>query len=143
LGWVISEEPFFKNNVRWVDQLKVRVSGGLTGMDNTRAYNWLKSYNLIQTGNGPVFGGNLDRAGIFRLKNAMPNRDVSWDDDTKLNGGIDASFLRNRLNLTIDGFYDHRYNMLTTYFIGSFNGRCSIAIRKLCYCRWHLVLRFH
>ncbi|MDI9861149.1 SusC/RagA family TonB-linked outer membrane protein [Flectobacillus roseus] len=114
LGWVISEEPFFKNNVRWVDQLKVRVSGGLTGMDNTRAYNWLKSYNLIQTGNGPVFGGNLDRAGILRLKNAMPNRDVSWDDDTKLNGGIDASFLRNRLNLTIDGFYDHRYNMLTS-----------------------------
>lgn len=114
LGWVLSEEPFFKNNVRWVDQLKVRVSGGLTGMDNTRAYNWLKSYNLIQTGNGPVFGGNLDRAGILRLKNAMPNRDVSWDDDTKLNGGIDASFLRNRLNLTIDGFYDHRYNMLTS-----------------------------
>ena len=114
LGWVISEEPFFKNNVRWVDQLKVRVSGGLTGMDNTRAYNWLKSYNLIQTGNGPVFGGNLDRAGILRLKNAMPNRDVSWDDDTKLNGGIDASFLRNRLNLTIDGFYDHRYNMLSS-----------------------------
>lgn len=114
LGWVVSEEPFFKNNVHWVDQLKVRVSGGLTGMDNTRAYNWLKSYNLIQTGNGPVFGGNLDRAGILRLKNAMPNRDISWDDDTKLNGGIDASFLRNRLNLTIDGFYDHRYNMLTS-----------------------------
>ncbi|PAC28888.1 TonB-dependent receptor [Flectobacillus sp. BAB-3569] len=114
LGWVISEEPFFKDNVHWVDQLKFRASVGLTGMDNTRAYNWLQSYNLIQTGNGPVFGGNLDRAGIFRLKNAMPNRDLQWDDATKLNGGIDASFLKNRMSLTLDGFYDYRYNMLTT-----------------------------
>ncbi|MBB6003761.1 TonB-dependent receptor [Arcicella rosea] len=114
VGWVISEEPFFKNNVRFVDFLKLRLSGGLTGMDNTRAYNWLKSYNLIQTGNGPVFGGNLDRAGIFRLKNAMPNRDVRWDSDTKLNAGIDANFLQNRLSLGIDAFYDHRYNMLFT-----------------------------
>lgn len=114
VGWVISEEPFFKNNVRFVDFLKLRLSGGLTGMDNTRAYNWLKSYNLIQTGNGPVFGGNLDRAGIFRLKNAMPNRDVRWDSDTKLNAGIDANFLQNRLSLGIDAFYDHRYDMLVT-----------------------------
>ncbi|MEA5404846.1 TonB-dependent receptor [Arcicella sp. DC2W] len=114
VGWVISEEPFFKNNVRFVDFLKLRLSGGLTGMDNTRAYNWLKSYNLIQTGNGPVFGGNLDRAGIFRLKNAMPNREVRWDSDTKLNAGIDANFLQNRLSLGIDAFYDHRYDMLVT-----------------------------
>ncbi|MEA5257823.1 TonB-dependent receptor [Arcicella aquatica] len=114
VGWVISEEPFFKNNVRFVDFLKLRLSGGLTGMDNTRAYNWLKSYNLIQTGNGPVFGGNLDRAGIFRLKNAIPNPDVQWDSDTKLNAGIDANFLNNRLSFGLDAFYDHRYNMLVT-----------------------------
>ncbi|MEA5426727.1 SusC/RagA family TonB-linked outer membrane protein [Arcicella lustrica] len=114
VGWVVSEEPFFKNNVRFVDFLKVRLSGGLTGMDNTRAYNWLKSYNLIQTGNGPVFGGNLDRAGIFRLKNAIPNPEVRWDSDTKLNAGIDANFLQNRLSLGIDAFYDHRYDMLVT-----------------------------
>lgn len=114
LGWVVSDEPFFKNNVRFIDFLKIRVSGGLTGMDNTRAYNWLKSYNLIQTGNGPVFGGNLDRAGIFRLKNAMPNRAVRWDSDTKLNAGIDASFLQNRLSFGFDAFYDHRYDMLVT-----------------------------
>lgn len=114
LGWVLSEEPFFKNNVRFVDMLKIRASVGLTGMDNTKAYNWLKSYDLIQTGNGPVFGGNLDRAGIIRLKNAMPNTDIHWDDDTKINAGIDAAFFNNRLSVTLDGFYDHRYNMLTS-----------------------------
>lgn len=114
LGWVISEEPFFKSTNQWVDMLKVRLSGGLSGMDNTKAYNWLKSYNLIQTGNGPVFGGNLDRAGIIRLKNAMANESLKWDDNTKLNAGIDAAFLNNRLSLTFDAFYDHRYNMLTS-----------------------------
>ncbi len=114
IGWVISEEGFFKDNVRFVDFLKIRLSAGLTGMDNTRAYNWLKSYNLIQTGNGPVFGGNSERAGIFRLKNAMPNRGLSWDSDAKFNAGLDAAFLNNRFTLGFDAFYDHRYDMLTT-----------------------------
>jgi hypothetical protein len=74
----------------------------------------LKSYNLIQTGNGPVFGGNLDRAGIIRLKNAMANESLKWDDVTKLNGGVDAAFFNNRLSMTLDAFYDHRFNMLTS-----------------------------
>ena len=114
LGWVLSEESFFKNSVRWIDLLKIRASAGHSGMDNTRAYNWLKSYNLIQTGNGPVFGGNLDRAGILRLKNAMANESLRWDDNTKLNAGIDAGFFGNKLNLSVDAFFDKRYNMLTS-----------------------------
>ena len=38
---------------------------------------------------------------------------VRWDNNEKYNAGIDARFLNNRLSLTADGFYDHRYNLLT------------------------------
>jgi len=111
-GWAISEEPFFRNNVRWVDFLKLRGSVGFLGGDATKAYNWLTSYQ-IQTGKGAVFGGNADRPLIVTPNNAMANRKAQWDDNTKYNVGIDAQFLRNRLSFTADGFYDHRYNMLT------------------------------
>ncbi|MEZ0542177.1 SusC/RagA family TonB-linked outer membrane protein [Fibrella arboris] len=111
-GWVISEEPFFKDNVRWVDLLKLRGSLGFLGGDATKAYNWLTSYS-IQTGKGAVFGGNADRPLIVSPNNAMANRQARWDDNTKYNIGIDAQFLRNRLSFTMDAFYDHRYNMLT------------------------------
>jgi hypothetical protein len=44
----------------------------------------------------------------------LPNYFGRWDDVTKKNVGIDASFLNNRLSTTIDAFHDHGYNLLTT-----------------------------
>jgi TonB-linked SusC/RagA family outer membrane protein len=111
-GWVISEEPFFRNNVRGIDFLKLRGSLGFLGGDATKPYNWLTSYS-IQTGKGAVFGGNADRPLIVSPNNAMANRQARWDDNTKYNIGLDAQFLKNRLSFTMDWFYDHRYNMLT------------------------------
>ncbi|RRB02440.1 SusC/RagA family TonB-linked outer membrane protein [Larkinella rosea] len=112
-GWVISEEPFFRSGVRWVDFLKLRGSIGFLGGDATKPYNWLTSYG-IQTGKGAVFGGNADRPLTVVPGNAMANRGARWDDNTKYNIGIDAQFLKNRLSFTLDAFYDHRYNMLTS-----------------------------
>jgi TonB-linked SusC/RagA family outer membrane protein len=112
VGWVLSEEPFVRNNLHFVDFLKIRGSLGLLGGDASRAYNWLTSYS-IQTGKGAVFGGNADRPLIISPNNAMANRNVRWDDNTKWNGGIDAQFLKNRLSMSFDAFYDQRYNMLT------------------------------
>ncbi|RZL08050.1 MAG: TonB-dependent receptor, partial [Hymenobacter sp.] len=106
------EEPFFRNNVSAVNFLKLRGSIGFLGGDATRSYNWLTSYAL-QTGKAPVFGGNGDRGLTITPNNAMANPYIRWDDDTKYNAGIDAQFLGNRLSLTVDAFYDHRYNMLT------------------------------
>ncbi|HET9503014.1 MAG TPA: TonB-dependent receptor [Hymenobacter sp.] len=111
-GWVISEEPFFKNNIRVVDFLKVRGSLGFLGTDNTKSYNWQTNYSLA-TGKGAVFGGNGDRPLVFMANNALANRAARWDNITKYNAGIDARFLGNRLSLTVDGYYDHAYNMLT------------------------------
>ncbi|MBD2755737.1 SusC/RagA family TonB-linked outer membrane protein [Spirosoma validum] len=111
-GWVISEEPFFRNSVRWVDFLKLRGSLGFMGGDATKAYNWLTSYS-IQTGKGAVFGGNANRPLVVTPNNAMANRGARWDNNTKYNIGLDAQFLKNRLSVTVDAFYDHRYNMLT------------------------------
>ncbi|MGI4867796.1 MAG: SusC/RagA family TonB-linked outer membrane protein [Janthinobacterium lividum] len=111
-GWVISEEPFFRNNISGVNFLKLRGSLGFLGGDATRSYNWLTSYALA-TGKAPVFGGNGDRGLTITPNNAMANPYIRWDDDTKYNAGIDAQFLGNRLSLTVDAFYDHRYNMLT------------------------------
>jgi TonB-linked SusC/RagA family outer membrane protein len=113
VGWVLSEESFFKNNVSFINLLKLRGSVGFLGGDATKAYNWQTSYGL-KTGQGAVFGGNADRSLVFAANNALANRAARWDDNTKYNAGIDAQFLGNRLSLTVDGFYDHRYNMLTS-----------------------------
>ncbi|SFD24789.1 SusC/RagA family TonB-linked outer membrane protein [Spirosoma endophyticum] len=112
LGWVMSEERFFRDNVHFIDFLKLRGSLGFLGGDATKAYNWLTSYS-IQQGKGAVFGGNADRPLVVTPNNSMANRQARWDDNTKYNIGLDAQFLKNRLSFTFDAFYDHRYNMLT------------------------------
>jgi TonB-linked SusC/RagA family outer membrane protein len=111
-GWVVSEESFFKNNVHFADFLKLRASLGFLGSDATRAYNWQTNYALA-TGKGAVFGGNADRPLVFTANNALANRAARWDNVTKYNAGVDARFFSNRLSVSVDAFYDHRYNMLT------------------------------
>ncbi|UOR03585.1 SusC/RagA family TonB-linked outer membrane protein [Hymenobacter aerilatus] len=110
-GWVISEERFFPRTPV-VSFLKIRGSVGLLGGDATRAYNWQENYQF-QIGKGAVFNGNNDRTLTASPNNAMANRRARWDNNTKYNAGIDARFLNDRLSFTLDGFFDHRYNMLT------------------------------
>jgi TonB-linked SusC/RagA family outer membrane protein len=111
-GWVISEEPFFRNALNAVTFLKLRASYGDLGTDATKGYQWLKSYNIV-TGQAPVFGGNADRGLAIVSDVAIDNPKVQWDRVQKYNGGIDAKFLNNRLSFSADGFYDYRTNMLT------------------------------
>jgi len=113
LGWVVSEEGFFKNKVKAVDFLKLRASVGLLGIDNTKSF-WYERNFSLSTGKSAVFGGNSDRPLVINPNNALANGNMRWDNDTKYNVGIDAQFLKNRLSFTADGFLDHRYNQLTT-----------------------------
>jgi hypothetical protein len=96
-----------------VNFLKLRGSIGYLGGDATKPYQWLTSYNK-SLGKGAIFGtGNGDKTLVIIPDNAMANPRARWDDDIKYNAGIDAQFFNGRLSFTLDGYYDHRYNMLT------------------------------
>lgn len=114
LGWVVSEEPWFENNVKFMDFLKVRASFGLTGRDNTAAWQWMQVYSQ-DSNKGPVFGttGNesLNRITINKNNSAV-NRDVHWDKSYKFNFGIDANFLNSRLGVTFDAYKEWNREML-------------------------------
>jgi len=129
-GWVVSEENFFKNNVKFMDFLKIRASLGLLGKDNVvKAFQYAENYNFGQTGHGAVFGGNADRGLTIFPNISMANSDVTWDDDTKINLGLDMQFLSNRLGVTVDAYQDYLRNMLaqptasTPFLIGVSSGQ--------------------
>lgn len=120
-GWVISEEDWFRNAVTWVDFLKIRASYGLTGRDNTNAWQWLQTYGT-DLDKGPVFGfGNTIQAGsnIKMNDKSSVNRDAHWDKSTKFDAGIDFNLLRNRLSIGIDGYYTWDREMLMPFASGS------------------------
>jgi len=111
-GWVVSEEEFMQNT-DWVDYLKLRASIGFLGKDNTKPWLWRQRYTY-QTNKGAVFGTNVTSNVGWGLKmEAAPNPNVTWDNDTKYNVGLDMKFLKNRLSTTVDAYLDRNTNMLT------------------------------
>lgn len=111
LGWVMSEEKWFKENVNFIDFFKVRGSYGLLGRNNIPDYAWLMTYGN-EAVKGPIFGSNPNtNAGAhFQMPNASPNRDAKWDDCYKTNVGLDITTLNSRLSINWDYYYDHIKN---------------------------------
>ncbi|MFG6685750.1 SusC/RagA family TonB-linked outer membrane protein [Mariniflexile sp. HNIBRBA6329] len=108
-GWIISKEAFFKSNT--IDFLKFRGSVGLTGKDDTRAWEWRQNFST-QTNGGAVFGGNSTvSAGLSPDRIANPN--VRWGKELRTNFGFEARFLDNRLSATAETFYNIGTEALT------------------------------
>ena len=108
LGWVVSEESFFK--VPFIDFLKLRYSFGKLGNDQTKAWVWRQRYTP-QDGKGGVFGGNSGSTTGIKME-VSPNPDATWSNEYKNNLGIDAKFLNSRLSTTIEGYFNAARDIL-------------------------------
>ena len=115
LGWVMSEEKWFRKALPWVDFLKVRASFGLTGRDNIAPWQWMQVY-AQDANRGPVFGTGTDNGSLRRITinkdNSAVNRDVHWDKVYKANFGIDFNVLDSRLSVTFDMYREWNREML-------------------------------
>lgn len=109
LGYVISEENYFKKALPFVHFAKVRASWGQTGNDLINAYQYLASYsynNLMYiTNSGATYNQALK-------ENVVPNKNVTWETATQENVGLDLQFLKGDLAFTIDYFRNTRKNIL-------------------------------
>ncbi|MBE6189390.1 MAG: TonB-dependent receptor [Rikenellaceae bacterium] len=118
IGWVVSKENWFADNVDWVDFLKIRASFGLTGRDNLTAWQWQRTYAMDKD-KGAIFGDQPGSEAGNRLalnkNNAGVNPDAHWDKSYKMNVGIDWNVLQNRLGFTIEGYKQWDREMLMPY----------------------------
>ncbi|MDR0845645.1 MAG: hypothetical protein LBN71_10520 [Tannerella sp.] len=106
-GWIVSEESWFKENVKFMDFFKIRGSFGLLGRDNISAWAWLMTYGN-EAVKGPIFGNNPDQVAgpHFQMPGTVPNRNAHWDQGYKSNLGLDLNFLNSRLSVTLEGYYE-------------------------------------
>lgn len=110
IGWVVSEEEFMKK-ASWIDFLKVRASYGLVGSDNVSSrFPYLAFYG---GGSGYDFGNNFGTNVSGTSEGNLANANLTWEKARKLNVGIDFTTLNQRLALTIDAFYEYRFDIIT------------------------------
>lgn len=110
LGWRISEESFFKNNVKFMNNLKLRTSAGLLGNDRTASNQWRSSY---LTSNSALIGGGVASISLRPQNGGLVYYNSSWEKTNTYNLGIDMGFF-NEFTVAIDGFYKHTYDILDT-----------------------------
>lgn len=106
LGWVVSRENFFKDNVQFITYLKLRASYGIVGNSSIDAWLWKERYKVDVSGylyNNTLQGGlNPER---------IPNPDISWESKRTFNAGLEMSVWRDKITLGIDVFQNHGYDM--------------------------------
>lgn len=106
-GWILSEESALKSD--WLNLLKLRASYGIAG----RADYGMNLYKTLYGGGnsyyfkdtpGSVSGKKITQLGVDGL---------TYEKSHKLNVGIDLTAF-NKLSFTIDGYYDHRTDILVS-----------------------------
>ncbi|MBS1512858.1 MAG: SusC/RagA family TonB-linked outer membrane protein [Bacteroidetes bacterium] len=125
LGWVMSDEEFFRQRVPWVNYLKVRASVGRTGNDNVKAWKWMQLYTLALD-KGMAFGTSGGNYTYGITPDPTPNRNIKWDKTIQRNLGFDAVVLKNRLSFSWDGYYNSSTDLLTS-MTGAINVPISVG----------------
>lgn len=114
LGWILSEEEFFKPLKKVVSYFKFRGSFGIVGNDRVSdksRFLYLPDKYLISSGSYN-FGTNTSTNIVGAAESKKGNPNVTWETAEKQNYGIDAKFFADRLSVNFDYFIEHRKNIL-------------------------------
>ncbi len=111
VGWLVSEEKWFRPIKKYVDMLKLRYSYGEVGDDYTST-RWLYATQWSY--------GNTTTQGLYAAsspytwytESSVGNADVHWEKAVKRNFGIDYSFLGGMFAGSLEFFNEHRNDIL-------------------------------
>ncbi len=110
-GWRISEEGFFKNNIKFINSLKLRASYGKLGNDQVYYNNVLQEYQFLSTYGFSNYTIN-NSAYKTLYEQVVPNPDFTWEVAKNSDVGIEGSLLHNSINFEFDYFYNKRDHIL-------------------------------
>ena len=110
IGWNVSEEDFLQNS-SWLSSLKLRASYGIIGNDRIRDFVFLSRLNgeAVYSSNDEVEEADLLR-GV--AEGGLSNPEVRWEKQKTANIGLDAAFLDNRINITVDAYTKETEDLL-------------------------------
>ena len=110
VAWVLSQEKFFEPLRDVVDFLKFRFSYGSLGNQDLK--NNYYAY-LATMGSGKASQILNGKQPVYVSAPGLVSADLTWENVTTADWGMDINFLNNRLTATVDGYIRRTKNMLT------------------------------
>ena len=120
-GWNIARESFMED-LKWIDNLKLRVGYGETSNQSISPYSTLgglavRNYNF---GNGTNY-----KAGYY--VNALPNPELGWEYSKTWNFGLDFSLFNGRLSGSFEYYIQKTKDILLDVSLPSTSGVSSFT----------------
>ena len=126
VGWVASDEPFFKSLKKVVSFLKLRASWGLVGNDKIGGDRFMYTPDPYYVNQNALFNRTGKDGGAYgynfgvengttkmgAIESSKHNHEVTWEKAFKQDYGVDINFLNDRLRGTFDYFREHRTDIL-------------------------------
>ena len=117
VAWRLSQEDFL-NDVKWLSDLKIRASYGITGNNNIGDYAAIglmtNANYVLGTGTGNIVNG--------AAKNSFSNADLTWEKTRQTDLGLEVAVLNNRLSLSLDLYYRKTTDLLMNVDIPTITG---------------------
>ena len=97
VAWRVVDESFMNATRSWLDDLKLRVSYGVTGNSTIKEYG-------TQSGVEPHTDLGFQDKGVtyYKFKPTLGNLDLGWEKSAMLDIGLDFTLLNGRINTVID-----------------------------------------
>lgn len=109
-AWRFSNENFLKHKA-WLEELKLRLTYGISGNDNVGETNATRYYDVIRF---------RESTGLYNAN--INNDELTYETVSQLNGGIDFSVLANRFRTSFDVYNAVTNNMLIFEPINAYFG---------------------
>jgi TonB-linked SusC/RagA family outer membrane protein len=119
-AWRLSEEQFMKK-IDWLSNAKVRLSYGATGSQPASNY---QSLTLLGTTIVPY--ENALQGGVYLA--SAPNPNLTWEQTDQYNAGVDLSFFKSRLNVTLDLYLKRTHDLLQNANLAPSSGYSTVLM---------------
>lgn len=104
LGWNLHKEHFMKD-AKWLNELKLRATYGLTGSQEFDPYQAITTYQYLT--------GQRYHYGVGAKLLAMGNEKLTWQRTNEKNFGVDLALFNNRFELSYDYYIKTSKDVLT------------------------------
>lgn len=112
-GWRVSDENFFKKNIKFISNLKLRASWGLNGNSNIPSDALVSYYDANYQNTGYALAGNENgtlASGFRKIRTGNP--DLKWESTRQTDVGVDFELFNGTLSGSFDYFNKYTNGML-------------------------------